>query len=407
MSINSLWDSAEEQADRLIESTLFNSSSVDNTLQYSSALKNIRGVNFKLAGMSNAFVCDQYKHLSRQFGDIDIPDSFIDGKYTPGKKAAPPSGLIVPASDKFEQVELPANDLSFLLEFVNITNVKGILKWVHKYGAIKLYSGYPNRSQPVDDFIKELHKLRTLYHLFSAIKQFEAGEKEPLIQRVKTVKVADYFHEWESSGAVTHQWWGEESHPVTDEAEQFPNPLKVRQHPLSRSTIEKLKKREGFFFLIDGEPVPTCFKATDNLSDQALLTAVWKVICNFADEGINREHGLTYVATAQISAGMLSIAPVIRCLETITLLYFQLLWLISSDGTRICKKCHQTFPPSGKRPGKQLYCGKCGGHPSQDKYKQRELAAIKDYKSGLTLEESAANHNIKTERLKKILEKGV
>ena len=76
---------------------------------------------------------------------------------------------------------------------------------------------------------------------------------------------------------------------------------------------------------------------------------------------------------------------------------------LSGREGKMCAKCGAEFTPTGERPGKQKYCPACS-HGSQNKYKERQRAAVRAVsKEGLSLEEAAERYGLKRERLEAIL----
>lgn len=316
------------------------------------------------------------------------------------EKPIPLDGLIIPDSTEFDKTIPKINDISLLLSFVNITNHKGIMNWVEKYGAIKNYSYEYEilHSQPIEDFISELYILKSLYQLLSAANEYACSNKTPLTNRVKIIKLADYVKNLDTydDSSPSKYFWGY----------NYIVPIEK-----NKENTEKLKKKPGYILLIDNMPTPSYFE-TITITNETLPIKVMEVITGVINNKINNHyridsHAIQPNTDKDNALAMFRVIPTVQCDNILTLMYFQLLWLISSDGQRKCQKCNQYFLPDSKRPGRQKYCGKCGKHAAQDQYKKRTLAAIKAYKMGISLEQAASENKITIKRLTKALEAGV
>lgn len=322
----------------------------------------------------------------------------------------PSKGLIIPDTTENHSMHLMGQDMSLLLDFVNISDTEGMLSWVTKYGPLDTYFSekYLN-AQDIGTFVNELSILKTLYCLFTAVNCYAENNKQPLNSRIKILKLAEYAEKLEPKLGNTLldavYFWGYD----------FSSTYNIK---LDRLQIDKLKKENGYILLLDDLPTPISFKQP-NLTDDTLPLKAMEFISHMINyktcyEGANgvlvNRYSLSCSGIQNNTLNAPSIyrlLPSISCDNYLVLMYFQLLWLISTDGAKACKKCGQYFPPKGDRPGKRKYCGSCGNHAAQDQYKKRTLAAIKAYKSGISLEQAASENNITIKRLAKALEAGV
>lgn len=317
--------------------------------------------------------------------------------FNPAEKTIPLEGLVVPDTAEFDKATPIIDDISLLLSFVNITDRKGIMDWISKHGVLKAdYSFETPHSQPIDQFVSELYTLKTLYQLFSAVNEYAQYNKEPLISRAKIIKLSDHVKEWDTyEGLLPYEYfWGCNNY----------SPIKK-----NKENAEKAKRKPGHILLIDNMLTPSYFETT-NITDETLPIKVMEVITEIINHRTKDHYHFAPYAirpNTNNAPAIFRVIPAIQCNDLLTLIYFQLSWLISSDGQKKCQKCGGYFLPSGQRPGKQKYCGNCGNHAAQDQYKKRTLAAIKAYKSGLSLEQSASENKISIKRLEKALKAGV
>lgn len=324
----------------------------------------------------------------------------------------PDRGLIIPDTTEYHRPQITGSDMSLLLDFVNIHNTNEMLDWVSKYGPLThcFLEKYPG-SQEIEAFVKELKILQTLYYLFTAVNEYALGNTAPLKERVKFVKITDHMSELELSLNDKHliefpniSFWGYD----------FFSHFNIKA---DKKFINKMKKKNGYLLFIDNAPTMSYFDSP-NITDDILPIKTMKVLFDIIEYKTSFETKdkllvNNYSITAEIqpnaenAPALYRLIPSIKCDDNLVLMYFQFLWLISTDGTKPCKKCGQYFLPQGERPGKQKYCGHCGSYAAQDQYKKKTLAAIKSYKSGLSIEQAASENKITINRLEKALKDGV
>ena len=405
-------NNTEDCAKKLIDERLGLTRNMDIPILDTTSIRNLDYpyINFRLSSFSSNRVYNKYKLLSRPKGLLSglLNDCYdILNINSPLRKTIPFEGVIAPDSEKFQNIVPPTNDPSFLLEFVNLNihDIDDIKKWINKYGALRNYCFDPDGCQPVPDFVDEFYSLITLYQLFRAINEYDNGYKSLLEKRVKLMKLSEHLQAWETqANCSTYKYWGQKPLQVLKDKSEWNGSSPT---PKFLEDIEKAKSKKGYILLIDGEPTNSYF-STNNITDEKLLTQVMRNVTNIISSKTNGNYIIDLFEIEPNANNALSkfrVIPTIKCMNIVTLLYFQLLWIISSNGAKQCKKCGQYFIPGGIRPGKQIYCGLCGKHPSQDKYKKRVSMGIKDYKNGLSLEDAAKSHNIKASTLEKAIMK--
>ena len=278
-----------------------------------------------------------------------------------------------------------AYSLKAMYEILKTKSVDDVLRWINRYGFFYTQistcqnhnattltgSGLlPGESYPLKLMVDRVNRLKDIWAL---IDQLAAGGG-PLLGTVRSVPAEDI--ELDAIG-----WHG--IRPV--------------------KTI--VTSSGGYYLTVDGKPLAGTWHDSPPVSwsdrSRLLIEGLSTLIMELTQDS-------KYETTVTVPTREGSLLPWTVKTET----YCQspecyyLLWVLrflSNGEQRRCDKCGVLFIPAGERPGKQKYCPACS-HGSQNKYKERQRAAVRAFrKEGLSLEAAAERYGVKLERLEVVL----